>query len=354
MKLTLDIGGTKTLWTIWHDARILDRGTAATNTITDFTAFIRLQIDSFFTDHADIVSSAGSSPFTHLAFAIAGPVTDDKLQLTNTGQIIDLAEIRAAFPDAEIAILNDLEALAHSINHLTEPDQLALFRSAASSDAKGTLVDSSSSRESAEATAPSGSSASVGAKAVLSIGTGLGVSAVSREGSIMPSEGGHIDFAPIGEKQKQIYDKLESQYGHISYERLLSGQGLSNIFSIILEELESGDSDTMACRPRQKMHPAQITALAKSGNRTALRAFHIFSEILGAACGNYALTYMATGGIYIGGGMIPKILPLIDKEAFENAYLNKGRFKDFLNNIPVYVILDETAPSIGAMRAISL
>ena len=105
---------------------------------------------------------------------------------------------------------------------------------------------------------------------------------------------------------------------------------------------------------RQKMHPAQITALAKSGNRTALRAFHIFSEILGAACGNYALTYMATGGIYIGGGMIPKILPLIDKEAFENAYLNKGRFKDFLDNIPVYVILDETAPSIGAVRAISL
>ena len=170
----------------------------------------------------------------------------------------------------------------------------------------------------------------------------------------MPSEGGHIDFAPIGAKQRLIYDKLESHYGHVSYERLLSGQGLSNIFSIILEELESGDSDTMACRPRQKMHPAQITAMAKSGNKESLETFRIFSEILGAACGNYALTYMATGGIYIGGGMIPKTLPLIDKEAFENAYLNKGRFKDFLDNIPVYVILDETAPSIGAMRAISL
>jgi len=329
MKMTLDIGGTKTLWTIWHDAQILDRGTAATNTITDFTAFIRLQIDSFFTDHADIVSSAGSSPFTHLAFALAGPITNDKLELTNTGQIIDLNEIRAAFPDAEIVVLNDLEALAHSINHLTEPDQLALFRSAASSHAKG-------------------------AKAVLSIGTGLGVAAVSREGIVIPSEGGHIDFAPVGAKQRLIYDKIESRYGHVSYERLLSGQGLSNIFSIILEELESGDSDTMACRPRQKMHPAQITAMAKSGNREALETFRIFSEILGAACGNYALTYMATGGIYIGGGMMPKILPLIDKEAFENAYLNKGRFKDFLDNIPVYVILDETAPSIGAMRAISL
>ena len=326
MKMTLDIGGTKTLWTIWHDALILDRGTAATNTITDFTEFIK--------------TLTGESSFTHIAFAIAGPVTDDKLKLTNTGQTINLAEIRAAFPDTIIVVLNDLEALAHSIDHLTMPDQLALFRSAASSDAKGTACDAKST--------------SSKAKAVLSIGTGLGVSAVSREGSIMPSEGGHIDFAPVGAKQRLIYNKLEFRYGHVSYERLLSGQGLSNIFSIILEELESGDSDTMACRPRQKMHPAQITAMAKSGNREALETFRIFSEILGAACGNYALTYMATGGIFIGGGMIPEILPLIDKEAFENAYLNKGRFKDFLNNIPVYVILNETAPSIGAMRAISL
>lgn len=317
MKMTLDIGGTKALWTIWQDAEVLDRGTAATNTITDFTEFIKTLTDDFTTANH-------GCKITHLSFALAGPVTDEKLQLTNTGQIIDLAEIRVAFPDTDIIVLNDLEALAHSIDHLTMPDQVALFRSAASSHAKG-------------------------AKAVLSIGTGLGVAAVSREGIVIPSEGGHIDFTPIGEKQRSIYDKLESQYGHVSYERLLSGQGLSNIFSYILEELEASNTDALACRPRQKMHPAQITAMAKSGNREALRIFHIFSEILGAACGNYALTYMATGGIYIGGGMITKILPLINREAFENAFLNKGRFKDFINNIPVYVILDETAPSIGAM-----
>ena len=311
MKMTLDIGGTKTLWTIWHETEILDCGTVNTNTITDFTEFIK--------GHSD------SHDISHIAIALAGPITDDKLELTNTGQVIDMSEIRAAFPGIDIIVLNDLEALAHSIDHLTEPDQLTLFRSADTSDAKG-------------------------AKAVLSIGTGLGVAAVSREGIVIPSEGGHIDFAPIGKTQQSIYDKLESQYGHVSYERLLSGQGLSNIFSYILEELEASDTDALACRPRQKMHPAQITAMAKSGNREAVRVFHIFSEILGAACSNYALTYMATGGIYIGGGMIPKILPLINKEAFENGFLNKGRFKDFINNIPVYVILDETAPSIGAMN----
>lgn len=312
MKMTFDIGGTKTLWTIWQDAEVIDRGTVSTNTITDFITFIKTLINEFTAAHRD-------DKITHLSFALAGPVTDDKLELTNTGQIIDLAEIRVAFPDTEIIFLNDLEALAHSIDHLEGPDQISLFRSAASPDAKG-------------------------AKAVLSIGTGLGVSAVSREGIVIPSEGGHIDFAPMDVEQRLIYEKLAAQYGHVSYERLLSGQGLSNIFSCILEE----DADSMACRPRQKMHPAQITALAKSGNREALRAFHIFTEILGAACGNYALVYNASGGVYLGGGMIPKILPLIDKKVFENAFINKGRFKDFLNDIPVYVILDETAPSIGA------
>lgn len=346
MILTCDIGGTKTLWTIWQDDKVLDRGIVPTNTITDFTDFIKTQTNSYTADLEDSTSSAANRTFTHLALAVAGPVTNDKLELTNTGQSIDLTEIRAAFPDAEVIVLNDLEALAHSIDYLAEPEQLTLFRSVASSDAKGTLTDSSNSCEFAGASAP------VGAKAVLSIGTGLGVAAVSREGIVIPSEGGHIDFAPVGEKQRQIYDSLAKQYGHVSYERLLSGQGLSNIFGCILEKLEEQGPDTAACRPRQKMHPTQITAMAKSGNREALEAFHIFSEILGAACSNYALVYMATGGIYIGGGMMPKILPLIDKEAFENGFLNKGRFKDLMNNIPIYVILDETAPSIGAQKAI--
>ncbi|MDO4745163.1 MAG: ROK family protein [Bacillota bacterium] len=319
MKMTLDIGGTKTLWTVWNDGIIIDRGTAATNRIGDFFTFIKTLINDFTAGHSDC-------KITDLSFALAGPVTDDKFELTNTKQVIDLAELRDAFADINVIFLNDLEALAHSIDHLTMPDQLALFRSAAS-DAKG-------------------------AKAVISIGTGLGVSAVSREGIIIPSEGGHVDFAPIGAKQHMIYERLSKQYGHVSYERLLSGQGVSNIFGCLLEEPESGGSDAPACRPRQKMHPAQITALAKSGNLTALEAFHIFTEILGAACGNYALVYNSCGGIYIGGGMLPKILPLLDKDVFEKAFLNKGRFNDLLQNIPVYAILDETAPSIGAMKVI--
>lgn len=326
MIMTVDIGGTKTLWTIWQKDEPIARDTCPTANINDFSDFLKTQMDDFISAHP-------GAEITRLVFALAGPVTENIFSLTNTGQTMDLVQIREDFAHIpEIIFLNDLEALAHSIDHLNGPDQLAVFRSTA--HAKTQTSGSS------ELSKPAG------AKAVLSIGTGLGISAVSREGIVIPSEGGHIDFAPIGEKQQMIYEKLAVQYGHVSYERLLSGQGLSNIFSCILEE----DADSMACRPRQNMHPAQITALARSGNKTALEAFHIFTEILGAACGNYALVYNASGGIYLGGGMMPKILPLIDKKAFENAFTNKGRFKDFLNDIPVYVILDETAPSIGAME----
>lgn len=314
MIMTLDIGGTKTLWTIWQNAEAIENGTVPTNTINDFTKFIKMQTDAFAGTHPD------ADKITHLAFALAGPVTDNKLQLTNTGQVIDINNIRNSFPDIEVIFLNDLEALAHSISHLDSPEQISLFRSAANAKAQTSGTPKVSEP--------------AGAKAVLSLGTGLGVAAVSREGFVIPSEGGHIDFAPIGETQQMIFDKLSEKYDHVSYERLLSGQGLANIYE---------------CITNKSLTPAQITEAAKAGNDDALQTFHIFTEILAAACGNYALTYMATGGIYIGGGMIPKILTLIDKEAFENAFLNKGRFKGFLDNISVYMILDETAPSIGAM-----
>lgn len=205
MILALDIGGTKTLWTIWNNSQVIDRGQVPTNTIKDFTEFIKTLIDEFESSHHDAPST---HKITRLSLAFAGPVTGTTLELTNTGQQIDLVHIRTAFPHMEVIALNDLEALAHSISHLTGSEQLALFRSAASSAANGALHD-------AKGTLHDTKGAPAGAKAVLSIGTGLGVAAVSREGIVIPSEGGHIDFAPIGAKQCSIYDKLSKQYVNI-------------------------------------------------------------------------------------------------------------------------------------------
>lgn len=321
MIMTLDVGGTKTMWAFWGKNGLVESGRRPTETIGDFAMLIKELIDA--QDDQKIRNSQGSRDghdarhnqtdlqIDALCIALAGSVTDDQFELTNTGQIIDLKQIRKSFPDiAHIAFINDLEALAHSLPHLTGKKQLMQFRKG--NPQKG----------------------AAGAKAILSVGTGLGVSAVSREGIVLPSEGGHIDFAPCNDRQQRLFACLEKKYSHVSYERLLSGQGLSNIYEAV-----SQTAGTI---------PAEITKAALSGEPAARQAFDLFTEILGAACGNFALTFLASGGIYLGGGMMPKILPLLDKSIFEEAFTAKGRFHSYLQQLPVYVVLDEAAPSIGA------
>lgn len=299
MIMTVDIGGTKTMWAFWEregmergEPLATDRRTTAS--IDDFVAFLKE-----LTAGKDIKS---------LCFAMAGPVTDNKLELTNTGQVIDLVRIRESLPQIRhMGFLNDLEALGHSIGHL-HGAQLKTFREGVAKE---------------------------GAKAILSIGTGLGIAAVTREGIVLPSEGGHVDFAPRTLRQHEILQHLEAKYdGHVSYERLLSGHGLANIYSVI-----SGGRD---------IDPAEISSRAAEREQEALETFDVFTEILGAACGNFALVYMASGGVYLGGGMMPKILSFLDRQIFERAFLDKGRFRPYLEKLPVFVIMDERAPSLGA------
>lgn len=335
MIMTLDIGGTKTMWAFWGKDGLVQSGRRPTETIGDFTVLIQELIGEMRNrnsqggrdgrnvqdkrDGQDQQDVQGGQQIDALCIALAGSVTGDRFELTNTGQVIDLAQIRKSFPEiAQIAFINDLESLAHSLPRLTRENQLMQFRKG---DAKKS--GTSDAKESAK-----------GAKAILSIGTGLGISAVTREGIVLPSEGGHVDFSPQNDRQRQLLDRLGKKYGHVSYERLLSGQGLSNIYEAV-----SQTADAV---------PSEITKAALAGEPAACQTFGLFTEILGAACGNFALTFLSSGGIYLGGGMMPKILPLIDKNIFEDAFTAKGRFRPYLQQLPVYVILDETAPSIGA------
>lgn len=343
MIMTLDIGGTKTMWAFWEESELVESGRQPTESISDFAGLIKELIDGLDDqkkrsgrDDADNQSGRASQADQHsqsgrasrdclrieaLCIALAGSVTGDRFELTNTGQVIDLKQIKNSFPDiAHIAFINDLEALAHSLPHLTGEKQLIQFRknSMATDGITGSIAESDAK----------------GAKAILSIGTGLGISAISREGIVLPSEGGHTDFAPRNNRQHQLLAFLTKKYGHVSYERLLSGQGLSNIYEVV-----SQTADAI---------PAEITKAALSGEPAARQTFDLFTEILGAACGNFALAFLASGGVYLGGGMMPKILPLIDKSIFEEAFTAKGRFRSYLQQLPVSIILDEAAPSIGA------
>ncbi len=299
MIMTVDIGGTKTLCAFWDGKELRRREKHKTSSINDFPVFLAERATK---------SQPQGEPIEAVCLALAGPVTDRKLELTNTGQILDLAEIERRLRQVvpRVCFLNDLEALGYSLSVLQE-GQRQPFKAGV---------------------------ARPGAKAVVSIGTGLGISAVTKEGIVLPSEGGHVEFAPQTPQQRELLSHLESRYAHVSLERLLSGQGIANIYGFVAGEPAPA--------------PRLVTERAFSGEPRALEAMGLFAEILGAACGNYALTFLASGGVYLGGGIMPKILPLLKPEPFHQGFCAKGRFQSLLETIPVFAILDEMAPSLGA------
>ncbi len=295
MILTVDIGGTKTLCAFWEGDRLLEKRKYATREISDFSDFL--------------AGRTRGKEISALCVAAAGPVSDGRVQLTNTGQFIDSARLRERMPTIpRIAVLNDLESLGYSIPYLSSR-QAPLFKEGEKT--RGTA-------------------------AVLSLGTGLGVSAVTKEGIVLPSEGGHMDFAPEDERQERLLRFLRRQYGHVSYERVLSGRGLANIDAAFAAP---------GGRPRS---PEQITSAALEKEPSALASIRIFTCILAAFAGNLALTFKASAGVYLGGGMVPKLYPLLDPELFRGVFTEKGRFRDFLESVPVRLISDEDSPSLGA------
>lgn len=293
MIMTVDIGGTKTLCALWKGRTLLDQEKYATSSIKNFP---------------DIFSKyAGSYPIRCLCIAAAGPVNEGRVELTNTGQKLGISEIRKKFAHIpHITLINDLEALACSLPALS-----------------GSRKERLKAGDSIQ-----------GASVILSLGTGLGVSALTKEGHVLSSEGGHMDFAPADARQAQLWQALNREHGHVSCERVLSGQGLVNIHTFLTGRRSGG--------------AAEITSAALRGNTSACEAMEIFTEILGAVCGNLALLFMARGGVWLGGGMLPKILPCLDRRRFCKAFEEKGRFRKFLQTIPVYGILDENAVSLGA------
>lgn len=312
MIMTVDIGGTKTMCTLWESGVLQSCETQPTSSIDDFSRFIQSKIQ-------------GKS-IESLRFSLAGPVTENRFELTNTGQVLYLDQIRQAVCQIpQVVFLNDLQSLACSLPYLEE-DKLSLFL-------KGNCPGNQEADQKPKAPENSGAPCRPGAKAIVSIGTGLGISAVTKEGVTIPSEGGHVDFAPQNDRQLRLLDYLEERFGHASCERILSGQGIENLYRFVT-----------GCDP---IKPSQVTEKAFAGEKQALEAMELFTEILGAACGNFALTFLSEGGVYLGGGIMPKILPLLDAPVFEQAFTAKGRFGGWLQKVPVYVILDEMAPCLG-------
>jgi len=246
-------------------------------------------------------------------FAVAGPVEDERSALTNCSWIIDAHELRKRF-NLDVRVLNDFEATAHSLPALMAAD---LFRIG-------------------------GGQARTGASmVVLGPGTGLGVAGLcpNSDGPIaITSEGGHATLAATCDREEAILNHLRCRFGHVSAERAISGEGLENLYQAIVEL----DRIDIASR-----NAAEITKNALGGCPTATAALEMFCSFLGAFAGNVALTFAARGGVYIAGGIAPRIVDFIARSEFRRRFEAKGRFRAYLELIPSHVIVHPAATLLG-------
>jgi glucokinase len=259
-------------------------------------------------------------------FGIAGPVHNGRVETSNLPWVIEQSRLAKQIHLPATFLINDLEANAWGIGALSSQDLIALNHV----------------------------KASPGNQAVIAPGTGLGEAGLFWNGSkheVFACEGGHVDFAPQGELQIELLQHLASRYGHVSYERILSGPGLVNVYEFLGSK---GCGEEPAGFSVQLDHvdaAAAISRAALSGsNSRAEQALDLWISVYGAEAGNLALKTMATGGIFLGGGISPKILPKLTGPLFMRAFLEKGRLRPLMEAIPVQVITNDKAALLGAAR----
>lgn len=258
-------------------------------------------------------------------FGIAGPVFDGEVQATNLPWTITESSLSndLNFP---VKILNDLAATAYAVPFLEADELIAV--NPGKKPAQGTI-------------------------GVIAPGTGLGEAYMIWGGDryrAFASEGGHADFAPTNELQTRLLMYLHKQFEHVSYERVCSGKGLVNIYKFLQSEHILLEPDWLREQINNAKDPAPLitkSALGKSAD-IAIETMNQFISILGSAAGNMALKLMSTGGIYLGGGILPRILPLLESDVFMSSFTAKGRFQDLLKDIPVYLIKNPEAALFGA------
>jgi len=261
-------------------------------------------------------------------FAVAGPVIDGQSDITNLPWTISESRLRDALDLPLVRLVNDIEAVALAVPHL-KPEEVHTLN-------PGVPV-------------PGGN---IG---VIAPGTGLGESFLTTRGATYhahASEGGHADFAPTNPRQRRLLDYLTAEHGHISYERVCSGMALPDIYRFCrdMEGLkESGRLSEALGAARDQGAVIVRAAMDEREPSTLCRhTMETFVSILGAQAGNLALTVMALGGVYLGGGIPPRILSYLDDGSFMASFLNKGRMSSLMSTIPVHVILTPDAALYGA------
>jgi glucokinase len=276
--------------------------------VADFPRFADA-VNAFLDTHCRQLSVAAA------VLAVAGPVEADRCVLTNCPWTIDASELRAAFSFARVRVCNDFEATALSLPHLTAADLYPLGGGKAVSGAP---------------------------MAVLGPGTGLGVACFvpgAQESMVIASEGGHATMAATSQREDAILDHLRREFGHVSAERVISGSGLENLYRAVIavDGIEA-----------PKRNAIDITKAALEGSCPVARAtLDVFCAMLGTIAGNVALTYGARGGVFIAGGIAPRLTEFMARSEFRARFEQKGRFRPYLAAIPTNIVVHPAATFMG-------
>jgi len=315
-----DIGGTKTILALFSHEKGPLRPLFEASYTSDSYPGLDPIIKNFF-------SQAGTSAAA-ACFGVAGPVRGTRAIITNLPWQPDTQILRASHGFSQAILINDLVANGYAIPHLLQSDLFSINE---------------------------GLKTTEGAIGIIAPGTGLGEAIFTWDGSRyvpVPSEGGHSDFAPTSDLEYDLFRFVASRYGHVSYDRICSGRGIPVIYDFFKKKCRIEEPGWLAKQLATADDPTPVIVSAALDDSRACeicsRSLQLFVSILGAEAGNLALKGLTTGGIYLGGGIPPRILPLIKQDSFMASFAAKGRMSYLMADIPVKVILNPNAALIGA------
>ncbi len=318
MILAGDVGGTKVRLAVYEERggiTCVDEEKFASKEFPNLSELLKKFLSH---EHRKNISEA--------CFGIAGPIRNGVCKATNLPWEISATVLSADLNIPKVYLINDLEANAWGLRCLGKDEFCTI-------------------NEGEEL---------AGNQALISPGTGLGEAGIFREGGIFrpfPSEGGHCDFSPRNNDEIALLQYLKQQHKHVSFERILSGSGLYRLYRFLIDTQREKEDPAIAALMQQNEPQRVISDKGMSGEcKACVSTCRLFANLLGSEAGNVALKFLALGGMFIGGGIAPHLLPFFKEEGFLQSFVDKGRLSAVLWKIPVKVVLNEKTALLGAAR----
>lgn len=319
MILACDVGGTKVRLALYSDRdNSLQRQETETFSSHDYSNLHEI---------VKIFLEKNKASIEKACFGVPGPVVDGLAQTTNLPWKINEELLSKNLEIRQVKLVNDLAATTAAILHLSHEDLIVLHAGEPSETEEKKF-------------------------AMLAPGTGLGQGflVINSNGKhVLASEGGHVDFSPCNNLEIELFNYLKNKFGHVSYERILSGPGLVNIYNFLKDTNHADEPEELTKRFQNEDQAAVISNAGQAAEfEICVKALDIFVSVLGAQAGNLVLALLTTSGVYLGGGIPPKIHEKLMEGAIVASYLNKGRLSYLVEKTPLYIVRDDYAALLGA------